>query len=288
LAGVLIAQVMAMANFYFVLCPVNPRCDSVLDPLTRDSKFSFFNFRLTFSMEFESYLASKRIDSARFRHAEPQLWQSWKSEFEQLHPNSFTVQKLNLINPIRRKYQLVVAEPVKPPAPLNKPALPKPAPPKPAPSVVNTEAQPAVSNGDMPAPAKVVPRIPRPGMPKPVVKASPGANQEPLSTSIQKSSETASDSPATGESQATHVESTTSNSDKVASGAGNDVASLNKVTSGHIEKASDPSQMQDDAEKPGTISDATSSPSPATPPPAAKPAKPVIPRPLIKPKPKPN
>ena len=63
---------------------------------------------------FEEYLASKRIDSQRFREAEPDVWATWKVEFEQMHPNSFTVQKLNLINPIRRKYQLAFpAEPKK-------------------------------------------------------------------------------------------------------------------------------------------------------------------------------
>lgn len=58
------------------------------------------------SPDFEDYLRSKKIDSARFKEAEPDLWASWKREFEQMHPNSFTVQKLNLINPVRRKYQL--------------------------------------------------------------------------------------------------------------------------------------------------------------------------------------
>jgi len=55
---------------------------------------------------FEAYLESKRIDSAAFRNAEPALWEAWKRDFEQMHPNSFTVQKLNLINPVRRKYLL--------------------------------------------------------------------------------------------------------------------------------------------------------------------------------------
>jgi hypothetical protein len=74
------------------------------------------------------------------------VWLAWKTEFEQMHPNSFTVQKLNLINPIRRKYKLktevaskVSAEKtnavqastsseVPPPttAPLAKPAVPRP------------------------------------------------------------------------------------------------------------------------------------------------------------------
>ena len=57
-------------------------------------------------MDFEAYLQSKKIDSKMFLAAEPAVWSAWKTEFEQMHPNSFTVQKLNLINPIRRKYSL--------------------------------------------------------------------------------------------------------------------------------------------------------------------------------------
>jgi hypothetical protein len=57
-------------------------------------------------VNFETYLISKRIDSVAFRQAEPLLWETWNSEFEKMHPNSFTVQKLNLINPVRRKYPL--------------------------------------------------------------------------------------------------------------------------------------------------------------------------------------
>ena len=113
-------------------------------------------------MEFEAYLTSKRIDSARFAVGEPLLWQSWKLEFEQLHPNSFTVQKLNLINPIRRRYQLIVIEPPKPPAaPVAKPAA--------APVVKPTPA--ADATAEKPAGAvKVAPKIPRPGMPAPATE----------------------------------------------------------------------------------------------------------------------
>lgn len=57
-------------------------------------------------MNFEEYLLSKNIDSAAFRTAEPEVWEGWRSEFESLHPASFTAQKLFLINPIRRKYLL--------------------------------------------------------------------------------------------------------------------------------------------------------------------------------------
>ncbi|MEO5600026.1 MAG: hypothetical protein ABIR06_03780 [Cyclobacteriaceae bacterium] len=64
---------------------------------------------------FEEYLKSKKIDSAEFRKSEPQVWNAWKKDFDQTHPNSFTLQKLNLINPIRRKYLLTVTLEVKPP-----------------------------------------------------------------------------------------------------------------------------------------------------------------------------
>jgi hypothetical protein len=57
-------------------------------------------------MNFEEYLTSKKIDAPAFKSAEPVLFQTWQMEFDQMHVNSFTVQKLNLINPIRRKYQL--------------------------------------------------------------------------------------------------------------------------------------------------------------------------------------
>lgn len=76
---------------------------------------------------FEAYLASKKIDSEAFSKAEPEVWRAWKMEFGQMHTNSFTVQKLNLINLIRRKYLLVSPEEPKKPA-----AAPAVAPPAPA------------------------------------------------------------------------------------------------------------------------------------------------------------
>jgi hypothetical protein len=63
--------------------------------------------RITFgTVTFDDYLTSKKIDGSAFRKAEPELFQTWNTEFDQMHANSFTVQKLNLINPIRKKYQL--------------------------------------------------------------------------------------------------------------------------------------------------------------------------------------
>jgi len=57
-------------------------------------------------MTFTDYLISKKIDQEAFQKAEPVLFEIWKTEFEQMHPNSFTAQKLYLINPLRRKYTL--------------------------------------------------------------------------------------------------------------------------------------------------------------------------------------
>lgn len=65
-------------------------------------------------MNFEEYLISKKIDASAFSAAEPSVFANWKHDFEQMHPNSFTTQKLNLINPIRRKYLLKVVEAPKP------------------------------------------------------------------------------------------------------------------------------------------------------------------------------
>jgi hypothetical protein len=61
-------------------------------------------------VNFEEYLVSKKIDANSFKLSENQLFESWKREFEQMHPNSFTAQKLNLINPVRRKYPLKAEE----------------------------------------------------------------------------------------------------------------------------------------------------------------------------------
>jgi hypothetical protein len=79
---------------------------------------------------FEAYLISKKIDSDAFRNAEPEMWNAWKKDFEQIHPNSFTLQKLNLLNPVRRKYMIRITTEPKPETPSAVPAAP--AAPKPA------------------------------------------------------------------------------------------------------------------------------------------------------------
>lgn len=76
---------------------------------------------------FEDYLIGKKIDSDTFRKAEPETWKDWKRDFEEMHPNSFTVQKLNLINPIRRKYPLPTSPETKPPGVSSPPIAAQPS-----------------------------------------------------------------------------------------------------------------------------------------------------------------
>jgi hypothetical protein len=57
-------------------------------------------------MDFEAYLAQKKIDSKSFKKAEPGQWEEFKNLFDQVHPESFTAQKLFLINAKRRAYPL--------------------------------------------------------------------------------------------------------------------------------------------------------------------------------------
>lgn len=69
------------------------------------------------AVDFEAYLVAKKIDAVEFARSEPETFNRWKSDFGQMHPNSFTVQKLNLINPVRRKYPLRQAGSAEPPRP---------------------------------------------------------------------------------------------------------------------------------------------------------------------------
>jgi hypothetical protein len=56
--------------------------------------------------EFIEYLENKRIDALAFEKEDSELFFVWKTEFLQMHPKSFTAQKLYLINNLRRKYLL--------------------------------------------------------------------------------------------------------------------------------------------------------------------------------------
>jgi len=59
-------------------------------------------------MTFEAYLKSKKIDPQKFESCDSISFQNLKNYFEQVSPNSFTQQKLFLINDLRRKYILNV------------------------------------------------------------------------------------------------------------------------------------------------------------------------------------
>jgi hypothetical protein len=111
-------------------------------------------------VNFEEYLISKKIDSAAFLSSEPERWKTWRTEFEQVHPNSFTLQKLNLINPLRRKY-LLKQEPIKANEAVS------------APQVQNT-----AQTIDPPDGTPKVPSVanPKPAIPRPVFKPKPKTN----------------------------------------------------------------------------------------------------------------
>ncbi len=58
-------------------------------------------------MTWEEYCISKKLDSEKFKTAQPQQWQDLKAIFEQVHPNSFTEQKKFIINDLRRRFLYV-------------------------------------------------------------------------------------------------------------------------------------------------------------------------------------
>jgi hypothetical protein len=77
-------------------------------------------------MSFEEFLLSKKIDSLRFQKDQPQVWEQWKVEFDQMHPNSFTAQKLFSINSFRRKYLITETQDAAQPTVTTTVARPKP------------------------------------------------------------------------------------------------------------------------------------------------------------------
>lgn len=58
------------------------------------------------NMDFIAYLVSKKIDPVTFKNTDPNRFEDWQSLFNEMHPNSFTVQKMFLMNDIRRRYHL--------------------------------------------------------------------------------------------------------------------------------------------------------------------------------------
>jgi hypothetical protein len=123
-------------------------------------------------VNFEEYLSSKKIDSDAFRNAEPVVWETWKRELEQMHPNSFTIQKLNLINPVRRKYPLkhiVKSQPEKIPAEKQE-ARSKELESTPVADTTSEKTENTV------APSQTTPPATKPAVARPVFKPKPKIN----------------------------------------------------------------------------------------------------------------
>ena len=56
------------------------------------------------TMGFEEYLTFKKISIDAFRKGDQARFEEFQTLFSQMHPDSFTAQKLFLINGLRRKY----------------------------------------------------------------------------------------------------------------------------------------------------------------------------------------
>lgn len=258
-------------------------------------------------MNFEAYLSSKKIDSAAFKKAEPVLWDAWRKEFEQVHPNSFTAQKLYLINPIRRKYhqaiealpevlksvevKLPVATPVKTietPAqgtdteqskpkpvvarPMMKPKLPTSA------SSISNEVTPAEKIQQVPpasaaatSPAK--PASAKPVIPKPVIKPKPVAED-----SIDSGNTPTTDATAIASAPELKTEQAPVNKPMAKPVIPRPVIKPKPVAEQSIHEETTPV-----ADAPAAIAPSTEIKTEQAP--VSKPmVKPVIPRPVIKPK----
>jgi len=61
-------------------------------------------------LTFVAFLKSKKIDPKKFYGSDKTKFEEWKTEFDQMHPNSFAQQKLFLINKVRRENQLELSE----------------------------------------------------------------------------------------------------------------------------------------------------------------------------------
>lgn len=61
-------------------------------------------------MDLKAYLISKKIDPEALKRSEKEKYNVFEMEFAQMHPESFTAQKLFLINKLRRKYPLAIAD----------------------------------------------------------------------------------------------------------------------------------------------------------------------------------
>jgi len=74
--------------------------------ISKIGKIWFYALLTKIMISFEEYLIQKKINSKTWQSAESEKWQSFKTLFEQVHPDSFTAQKKFLINDLRRMYPL--------------------------------------------------------------------------------------------------------------------------------------------------------------------------------------
>jgi hypothetical protein len=57
---------------------------------------------------FQEFLKRKNIDAAAFMKNEVQLFQDWQELFSELHEESFVMMQKFRINPLRRRFPLVL------------------------------------------------------------------------------------------------------------------------------------------------------------------------------------
>ncbi len=82
-------------------------------------------------MKFDEYLTGKKIDPQKYKQAESVQYLEFQKIFDLIHPESFTQQKLFLLNKIRRAYKLEGIAEAKKTAPAPKAMRPKVKPLKP-------------------------------------------------------------------------------------------------------------------------------------------------------------
>ncbi len=114
-------------------------------------------------MDFEEYLASKKINSVAYKASEPMQWAKFAAIFEQMHPKSFTMQKLNLINGLRRQFPYIEEEEKQ------EVAKPRMARPMMKPKTQSPGGKPVIK-------PKI--SVAKPKMSKPVIKPKVNANQD--------------------------------------------------------------------------------------------------------------
>jgi hypothetical protein len=58
-------------------------------------------------LRWNDYLRLKKIDADAYQRASPEQYAAFEAQFMHMHPESFTAQKLFLINDIRRAHPLL-------------------------------------------------------------------------------------------------------------------------------------------------------------------------------------